>query len=48
MAVAKQSSAVSAPPDEIGQRRWGETIIEGRWAAATMGGMRKVISSGTT
>ena len=29
MAVAKQSSAVSAPPDEIGQRRWGETIIEG-------------------
>ncbi len=29
MAVAKQSSAVSAPPDEIGQRRWGELIIEG-------------------
>ena len=29
MAVAKQSSAVSAPPDEIGQRRWGELFIEG-------------------
>ena len=28
MAVARQSSAVSAPPDEIGQRRWGEFIIE--------------------
>jgi phosphate transport system permease protein len=29
MAVAKQSSAVSAPPDKIGQRRWGELVIEG-------------------